>query len=156
MESPIMTSLRYGLQGATVLAVSAISINHVSIHADDLERSVAFYEQLFGMERIPTPTFAFPVTWLRLGRQQLHVLRPQRQRQLAVRNAPGAGAQQARRHNDTAHVKPDLNLGAQDIDHYRGLKAVNVWMLAFPTLPGLDHWWFYPRWLVRAHLLPSS
>jgi lactoylglutathione lyase len=53
--------------------MSAISINHVSIHAEDLERSAAFYEQLFGMERIPTPTFAFPVAWLRLGPQQLHL-----------------------------------------------------------------------------------
>ena len=53
--------------------MSAISINHVSIHAQDLERSATFYEQLFGMERIPTPTFAFPVAWLRLGRQQLHL-----------------------------------------------------------------------------------
>jgi catechol 2,3-dioxygenase-like lactoylglutathione lyase family enzyme len=53
--------------------MSAISINHVSIHAHDLEKSAAFYEQLFGMQRIPTPTFAFPVTWLRLGGQQLHL-----------------------------------------------------------------------------------
>jgi catechol 2,3-dioxygenase-like lactoylglutathione lyase family enzyme len=51
----------------------AISINHVSVHAQDLEASAAFYEQLFGMERIPTPTFAFPVAWMRLGRQQLHL-----------------------------------------------------------------------------------
>jgi len=53
--------------------MTATSINHVSIHAQDLERSAAFYEQLFGMERIPTPKFAFPVAWLRLGRQQLHL-----------------------------------------------------------------------------------
>jgi YD repeat-containing protein len=53
--------------------MSAISINHVSIHAHDLEESSAFYGQLFGMERIPTPTFAFPVAWLRLGLQQLHL-----------------------------------------------------------------------------------
>jgi lactoylglutathione lyase len=65
--------LHYGLRAATVLVVSAISINHVSIHAHDLERSAVFYEQLFGMERIPTPTFAFPVVWLRLGHQQLHL-----------------------------------------------------------------------------------
>jgi len=55
-----------------VLALSAISINHVSVHAKDLEQSAAFDEQLFGMEQIPTPTFAFPVAWLRLGGQQLH------------------------------------------------------------------------------------
>jgi lactoylglutathione lyase len=53
--------------------MAAISINHVSVHAQDLEQSATFYEQLFGMERIPTPTFAFPVAWLRLGRQQLHL-----------------------------------------------------------------------------------
>jgi catechol 2,3-dioxygenase-like lactoylglutathione lyase family enzyme len=53
--------------------MSAISINHVSIHAQDLEESAAFYKQLFAMERIPTPKFAFPVTWLRLGGQQLHL-----------------------------------------------------------------------------------
>jgi YD repeat-containing protein len=53
--------------------MTAISINHVSIHAQDLETSAAFYEQLFGMKRIPTPTFAFPVAWLRLGRQHLHL-----------------------------------------------------------------------------------
>jgi catechol 2,3-dioxygenase-like lactoylglutathione lyase family enzyme len=51
----------------------ATSFNHVSVHANDLDRSVAFYEQLFGMERIASPTFAFPVQWLRLGRQQLHL-----------------------------------------------------------------------------------
>jgi lactoylglutathione lyase len=53
--------------------MSAISINHVSVHAHDVERSAAFYEQLFGIERIATPTFAFPVMWLRLGHQQLHL-----------------------------------------------------------------------------------
>ena len=53
--------------------MTANSINHVSVHARDLEQSATFYEQLFGMERIPTPTFAFPVMWLRAGCQQLHL-----------------------------------------------------------------------------------
>src|SRR3954447_26158648 len=53
--------------------MNATSINHVSIHAQDLEISTAFYEQLFGMKRIPAPNFAFPVAWLRLGRKQLHL-----------------------------------------------------------------------------------
>ena len=51
----------------------ALRINHVSIKADDLEQSARFYEQLFGMERIPTPNFGTPVLWLRLGDQQLHL-----------------------------------------------------------------------------------
>jgi lactoylglutathione lyase len=51
----------------------AIRFNHVSIHALDLERSVRFYTQLFGLEPIPTPTFRDPVQWLALGDQQLHL-----------------------------------------------------------------------------------
>jgi YD repeat-containing protein len=53
--------------------MTAISINHVSVHANDLEESVVFYERLFGMTRIPTPNFAFPVQWLRLGATQFHL-----------------------------------------------------------------------------------
>ena len=51
----------------------AIRFNHVSIHAVDLEESVRFYTELFGMERLPTPIFSHPVEWLRLGDQQLHL-----------------------------------------------------------------------------------
>jgi len=51
----------------------ATSLNHVSVHARDLDQSAAFYELLFGMRRIPTPRFAFPVCWLGLGSQQLHL-----------------------------------------------------------------------------------
>jgi catechol 2,3-dioxygenase-like lactoylglutathione lyase family enzyme len=53
--------------------VRALRFNHVSISARDLEESVRFYEHVFGMERIPTYTFAFPVQYLRLGEQQLHL-----------------------------------------------------------------------------------
>src|SRR5262249_3071994 len=45
----------------------------VSISAVDLEESARFYEELFGMERIPAPTFGFPVRWLRVGELQLHI-----------------------------------------------------------------------------------
>ena len=48
-------------------------INHVSVHADDLEDSARFYEEVFGMERLPTARFGAPVQWLRLGDQQLHL-----------------------------------------------------------------------------------
>jgi catechol 2,3-dioxygenase-like lactoylglutathione lyase family enzyme len=51
----------------------AIRFNHVSIHAVDLEESTRFYEEVFGMERIATYNFAFPVQYLRLGDQQLHL-----------------------------------------------------------------------------------
>ena len=51
----------------------ATRINHVSISAADLEESTRFYEEIFAMERIPTPTFERPVQWLRVGDLQLHL-----------------------------------------------------------------------------------
>jgi lactoylglutathione lyase len=45
----------------------------VSISARDLEESVRFYVEVFGMEPIPTYDFAFPVQYLRLGDLQLHL-----------------------------------------------------------------------------------
>jgi catechol 2,3-dioxygenase-like lactoylglutathione lyase family enzyme len=45
----------------------------VSISAVDLEESARFYEEIFGMERIATPTFGVPVQWLRVGDLQLHL-----------------------------------------------------------------------------------
>jgi catechol 2,3-dioxygenase-like lactoylglutathione lyase family enzyme len=52
----------------------AIGINHVSISAPDLEASIRFYREVFGMELVPAPRFpGQPVVWLRLGDQQLHL-----------------------------------------------------------------------------------
>lgn len=48
-------------------------INHVSIHARDLQESQAFYIDLLGAEPLPTPNFGLPVSWLALGRTQLHL-----------------------------------------------------------------------------------
>ena len=53
--------------------VRATRLNHVSISARDLEESARFYEELFGLERLPTPTFGNPVVWFRLGDGQLHL-----------------------------------------------------------------------------------
>ena len=50
-------------------------MTHVSVHAYDLEESVRFYKDFFGMEEIPAPDFATPVRWLRVGDLQLHLFR---------------------------------------------------------------------------------
>jgi YD repeat-containing protein len=55
------------------MTMSATRINHTSIVADSLEESARFYEELFGMERIPTAKFPEPVLWLRAGTNQLHL-----------------------------------------------------------------------------------
>ena len=51
----------------------ATGLNHVSISARDLEESARFYEEVFGLERLPTPTFDNRVIWFRLGNGQLHL-----------------------------------------------------------------------------------
>jgi catechol 2,3-dioxygenase-like lactoylglutathione lyase family enzyme len=56
-----------------LLDVRATRINHVSISALDLEESTRFYVEVLGLEPIPTPTFATPVQWLRVGDLQLHL-----------------------------------------------------------------------------------
>jgi lactoylglutathione lyase len=53
--------------------VRATRLNHISIHATDMEASLRFYTDVFGMERLPSPDFSQHVEWLRLGEQQLHL-----------------------------------------------------------------------------------
>jgi catechol 2,3-dioxygenase-like lactoylglutathione lyase family enzyme len=66
--------LTYELQAVRLpRRMRATRLNHVSISASDLEVSTRFYEQVLGMERIPTPTFGTPVQWLRVGDMQLHL-----------------------------------------------------------------------------------
>ena len=48
-------------------------INHTSIVANSLEESARFYEEVFGMERVPTAIFPDPVLWLSAGTNQLHL-----------------------------------------------------------------------------------
>ena len=48
-------------------------INHVSVHALDLETSVRFYVELLDAELLDTPNFGVPVQWLALGSTQLHL-----------------------------------------------------------------------------------
>ena len=49
------------------------AFNHVSVSSTDFDASIPFYTELFGAEPIPTPNFGFPVQWLRIGEQQLHL-----------------------------------------------------------------------------------
>lgn len=49
------------------------SFTHTSVLAVDLKESTQFYEEVFGMERVPSPNFSVPVEWLRCGDLQLHL-----------------------------------------------------------------------------------
>ena len=55
--------------------MKATGVNHVSITAPDLDASVRFYTEIFGMERLSAPKFTGQeVAWLGLGEQQLHLM----------------------------------------------------------------------------------
>ena len=51
----------------------AVGVNHVSIVAHDLDESMRFYVDVLGLDPVPTPTFAFPVRWLKAGDLQVHL-----------------------------------------------------------------------------------
>jgi catechol 2,3-dioxygenase-like lactoylglutathione lyase family enzyme len=52
----------------------ATRFTHASVHAYDLEESVRFYTDVFGMRRVPSPDFPdLEVEWLEFGDVQLHV-----------------------------------------------------------------------------------
>lgn len=51
----------------------AIGLNHLSIGARDVDESVRFYVEMFGMELIPTYNFGFRTQYLACGDQQLHI-----------------------------------------------------------------------------------
>ena len=53
--------------------MTAVRVNHVSVHAPDLAASVAWYRDLFGAQPIPTPNFGMPVQWLGIGDTQVHL-----------------------------------------------------------------------------------
>lgn len=53
----------------------ALRFTHVSVHATDMEESLRFYAEMFGMEPVANPDFADEVRWLALGDQQLHLIR---------------------------------------------------------------------------------
>ena len=54
----------------------AVMYDHTALHVADLERSVAFYERVFGVPEIPTPGDPAVIRWLSLGGDdQLHLIR---------------------------------------------------------------------------------
>jgi lactoylglutathione lyase len=55
------------------MPVKAKRLNHVSVIAKDMAESVRFYTEVLGLEVIPAPTFAFPVTWMAAGDLQVHL-----------------------------------------------------------------------------------
>ncbi len=138
--------------------MTATSINHVSVHANDLDASVAFYQDLFGMRRIPTPNFAFPVQWLRLGTQQLHlVVRPDAQAPLFHHIALNVDdfaavywtARERKLHDESAFFSKMYELPDGAVQMYVRDPAGNLVEIDWPDARSLD-----PR--IQEDLVPLS
>ncbi|WP_112944896.1 MULTISPECIES: VOC family protein [unclassified Rhizobium] len=67
-----------------------LALHHVSIITDDLETSLPFYRDVFGLSEIPRPDFPVGGAWLACGSLQVHlVVHPEgtfRQRPVIDRN----------------------------------------------------------------------
>lgn len=67
-------SLFLTLSISTVMYAQKPVFDHLSIHVNNLERSVAFYTDLFKLDSIPDPFPTYRVTWFKLTEQsQLHI-----------------------------------------------------------------------------------
>ncbi len=54
--------------------MALIELHHASIVVTDLERAVAFYRDVIGLEQIPRPPFQRAGAWFAVGPSQLHLL----------------------------------------------------------------------------------
>ncbi len=55
-------------------APAAVGLDHAALHVADLGASVAFYQEVFGLEEIPAPGDPTVIRWLGLGPAQLHLI----------------------------------------------------------------------------------
>lgn len=123
--------------------MTATSINHVSVAARDLRASARFYREVFGMEAIATPTFGFPVQWLRLGDQQLHLFtRAERVHHFAVNvsdfEATYRRVEALGRHDATAFSSTLYELPDGAVQMYLRDPADNLVEVDWPDVETLD------------------
>ncbi len=50
------------------------TLHHASLIVSDTEKSLCFYRDVLGMQRIDRPDLPFPGAWLKVGEQQIHLL----------------------------------------------------------------------------------
>lgn len=60
---------------STSASVGVEQLNHVALHVEDVDRSVAFYREVLGLRPLPRPAFSFPGAWFAVGPgQELHLI----------------------------------------------------------------------------------
>jgi glyoxylase I family protein len=56
------------------LTLSELLLHHVSLPVRNVEISTKFYEELFGLSRLPRPNFGIDGVWLSCGNGQIHLV----------------------------------------------------------------------------------
>ncbi|MFM2071791.1 MAG: glyoxalase/bleomycin resistance protein [Actinomycetota bacterium] len=51
-----------------------LALHHVSLDVSDLDRSLAFYSGVLGLEKIPRPDLNVAGVWLGLGAAEIHLI----------------------------------------------------------------------------------
>jgi glyoxylase I family protein len=54
--------------------LNLLSLNHLSFQIKDLDRSVAFYQEILGFDVMPRPDLGFRGAWLRNGAACIHLI----------------------------------------------------------------------------------
>ena len=71
----LLISCSYATYGQEKTKTMKFSVDHYAINVTDLDRSVNFYQSVFGIEEIYNGTELDHIKWFRLGdRQELHII----------------------------------------------------------------------------------
>lgn len=74
-HSAASPAIKIAWRFAYTLVMTITQLDHVAIHVEDVDRSVAFYRDVLKLEPLPRPDFDFPGAWFRIGPQQeLHLI----------------------------------------------------------------------------------
>jgi catechol 2,3-dioxygenase-like lactoylglutathione lyase family enzyme len=88
------------------------SLNHVALHVEDVDASVAFYRDVMRFPQLERPAFDFPGAWFRLGQdQELHLI--------GNRDAP---VHSANRGNHFALLVSDLDSWERHLDQVKATR----------------------------------
>lgn len=90
--------------------IRVLSLDHVTIVVQDLERSRQFYCDGLGMEQVPRPDFSFKGSWFQAGDTQIHLILEHEQSGPA-----GDGGAKSTRAHHFAFVVDDAEAAAERI-----------------------------------------